>query len=447
MKSNLSIAAALVVIASVLIIDRDLKLWQQEERIIEYDARIYYGYLPAWFIFDDLALEKSDYEYDQGKFWFWAVNTSKGKKVFKTTCGVALMQAPFFLIAHQVAQWYDYPVTGFSEPYKIFMVIGCAFYLFVGLIFLRMILLQCGFSDKVTALTLLTIGLSTNLIYYTTSVPLMSHAFSFALIAGFAYTTLRWVEQREMFFLAMTAIQFGLITLLRLSNAVVLLFFIIYAFRSVESLRKPRGWIMPALFLTLGTILAWIPQILYWKKAAGEFFVYTYSGEGFFWLDPKIKQVLIGFRRGWLIYTPVMIFSLTGLFLMRGAMASLRNAVVAVLLINLYVISSWWCWWYGGCFGQRAMVDSYALLAIPLAATVRYVMSRNVLVRFSGLLVGLFMTWLNIFQSYQYEHGGLHHDAMSSKAWIRQFGRLDPVPDAHKYLVYPDYEAALKGDR
>jgi len=447
MSIKSSSIAVFAVLLCVLYVSWDLKLWEQEERVIENDARIYYGYLPAWLIFDDLALGKSTYEYDEGKHWFWAVDTDKGRKVFKYNCGVALMQAPFFLIAHQVALWYDYPITGFSEPYKIFLIIGSTFYFFTGLWILRSILLVCGFGEAVTAVCILLVGLSTNLMFYTTSNAGMSHTYSFALIALFLFLTLKWVEQKKKAHLAFIALLFGLITLIRPSNGVVLVFFVTYAFLSLREMRSLKSWMLPMLMLLAGTMVAWAPQIYYWWKAAGEFLVYSYGRESFFWLDPKIKQILIGFRKGWLVYTPVMVFALAGFLLMRGSLSRLRMALVVFFVINLYVISCWWCWWYGGGFGHRAFVDTYALWAIPLAAAVRYVAGSNLVVRLSGILVAVFLIWLNVFQSRQFEHFGLHHDAMTYKAWIRQFGRMEPVPDQEKLLVYPEYDAALEGDR
>ena len=41
--------------------------------------------------------------------------------------------------------------------------------------------------------------------------------------------------------------------------------------------------------------------------------------------------------------------------------------ILAILLLALYIFSSWWCWWFGGAFGYRSLVEFYALLAFPFA--------------------------------------------------------------------------------
>ena len=447
MRNNWSGISVFLVLLTALVIDHDLKLWDQKDRVIEHDARIYYGYLPAFFIFDDLRMEKSSYEYEDGKSWFWTVNTEKGKRVFKMSCGLAIMNAPFFLIAHQTAQWYDYPLNGFSEPYKLFLILGAAFYLFVGLWFVRAVLIHLGFTDMVTAIVVLLIGLSSNLLFYATSSAAMSHTASFALVAAFLYLTLRWNDERKVLHLAGIGLVFGLITLVRPTNGIVFLIFLLYSILGPGCFRNWKEWVLSFFFFALGIGLAWFPQIAYWWHVAGEYLVYSYGDERFFWSAPEIRQVLLGFRNGWWIYTPVMFFVIPGFFLMRTGESKWLLPLTVVYMINLYVISSWWCWWYGGSYGQRAFVDTYALWSIPLAATVRGVVGSKAPLKLLSTMLALFFVWLNIFQLDQVEHRSLHHDAMTKRAYFKQFGKLTPVEGIESTLVYPDYESALKGDR
>ncbi|MFM9007641.1 MAG: hypothetical protein ACKORE_03575, partial [Bacteroidota bacterium] len=92
-------------------------------------------------------------------------------------------------------------------------------------------------------------------------------------------------------------------------------------------------------------------------------------------------------------------------------------------------------------------VDIYPLLGFPLAVCVdRILHLRRSLVSGIGLVIVL-LIGLNLFQMLQYVHGGLHHDAMTARGYIRQFGQLHKEAGLDSVLVYPNYDAALRGDR
>src|SRR5690606_36996632 len=91
-------------------------------------------------------------------------------------------------------------------------------------------------------------------------------------------------------------------------------------------------------------------------------------------------------------------------------------AFLLFFAIIIYVTFAWWCWWYGGSFGCRPMVDFLPLLCLPLAAlfTDVFEMKLRIKVLFSLLVVG--MIALNMFQSYQYSIYILH-DSKMTKAY------------------------------
>ncbi|MFN5355934.1 MAG: hypothetical protein ACK5CT_04905 [Bacteroidota bacterium] len=445
-RNRYSIWAIAALIVTALLFDGVLGHWKQSEGVITHDARSYYGYLPAYFIFKDLKTEKSDYQYDEGKYWLWTVTTEKGKEVFKMNCGVALMESPFFLMAHQLAKKLGYPPTGFSLPYRVFILVGALFWFTLGLFLLRDLLLRLGFADMSTALTLLIIGAGTNLLFYATADALMSHVHSFFLVAAAVTLLLRFQQSPGLKTGLLFGLVFGLITLLRLSNAVFIVFVVLLVWPRKGNPRLANP-LMLAAFMLLGIGVAWLPQLAYWKAVAGEYLVYSYGEEGFFFSDPMLKEGLIGFRRGWLVYTPLMILALIGLCVNDSRITALKPAIVALLIIHFYVVVSWWCWWYGGSYGQRAMIDIYPILAFPIALCVdRILHLRRSVVMGLGLLI-VFLIGLNLFQMLQYVHGGLHHDAMTARGYLRQFGQLQKQAGIDSVLVYPDYDAALHGDR
>ena len=81
-KFQLSTLAISIVVLVCLSIDLSFKNWEKQDRVIEWDVHSYYAYLPAFFIYDDIHLEKSDYKFDDDYYLFWPSYTEDGRKIF-----------------------------------------------------------------------------------------------------------------------------------------------------------------------------------------------------------------------------------------------------------------------------------------------------------------------------------------------------------------------------
>ncbi|MCE9539177.1 MAG: hypothetical protein K8R85_08165 [Bacteroidetes bacterium] len=399
MKLKLSSVAILIVVLACLTIDMGFKNWEKQQRVIEWDIHSYYAYLPAGWIYKDIHLTKSDYRFDDHYWLFWPNQTAEGKNVIKTTMGMAILYAPFFVVAHTITNLSDYPENGISEPYKFLLLMSTLFYLFVGLDFLKKILKHYKFSDLHTSITILLIGLGTNLTAYASQSAPMSHVYSFCLFAVFIYYTIEWYKSQTIKNTLIIGFSIGLISLIRPSNVIIMLFFTLYNITS-----------------------------LYFN-------------------DPKIMKGLFGFRKGWLIYTPMMAFALAGIFALKGRLKKIRFPIVLFFIVNIYITFSWWCWWYGGSFGQRGLIESYALLAIPFASFVKYVSEKRWYYNASFYCMAAFFIWLNLFQTLQFENMSLHYDGMTRVLYFKQFGKLNKIEDFASYVSSLDYEEAKKGKR
>jgi hypothetical protein len=177
-------------------------------------------------------------------------------------------------------------------------------------------------------------------------------------------------------------------------------------------------------------------QLILWKWKTGQFFYFSYQGEGFDFSNPHVWECLVGFRKGWLVYTPIMLFGILGLFIRDKALKPFMPAIPIILIVLFYVLSSWWCWWYGGSFGFRPMVEWYALLAIPFAALVNKI--GGIKRRIFGVFIGLLIL-LNMFQTHQYNYQTIHWDAMTWPAYKKVFLKRLPPKDFERYLDTPDY--------
>lgn len=427
------------------------KYWTDSERIIAWDVISYYGYLPATFIYNDPTLQFASESPEEVKSKIWYNNTPEGGRVLLTSCGISYLYAPFFFASHLYAKFSSYPANGYSVPYRFGLILSSIFYFALGLFFIRKILSRY-FPPLITALTCVIIGIGTNLFYYTTTEPTMSHVYSFSLVAAFIYYTLKWHDTPSLKYTLIIGFLTGLISLARPTNIIIVLLFILWNIRSFADLKaRIQFFLSQYKFLLLIGVCAfmiWIPQCLYWKTVTGHYFYDCYGNTNrFFFNDPKIWKGLFSYRKGWLLYTPVMTFALIGIFFLRKQVASFFYPVLIFTILNLYIIFSWWCWWYGGGFGLRVLVDCYALLAIPLAAFLFFVWEKGKVLFTAVSLVMLTLVSFSLFQNEQYRTGAIHWDSMSEEAYWANFGKLTPVANFNELLDPIDYEKARQGER
>ena len=332
--------------------------------VIWSDAEGYYLYLPAVFIYGGF----------EGIPYITEVQFSNypgtDKLFTKYTCGVAMLELPFFLAAHAFALADDgMPADGFSAYYRYGIMAAAIFYAFLGILLLRRVL-ERYYQPGVVFVTIVALFFGTNMYFYTVGEPGMSHIYSFFLFALLLYLTPWFYRRGDASAMALTGLLSGLIVLIRPTNAVLLLYLLLFDLRSWRGLRERLHWFgrrLPGLLLFAAvSLLVFTPQFVYWKYLSGEWLLYSYGEEGFSnWNSPKLMHVLFSITNGWLLFAPVSIFALAGMY--PGLCRWKHNIPVIALItgISLYLFASWWMWFFGGAFGYRPMVEFYALLAIP----------------------------------------------------------------------------------
>ena len=402
----------------------------------------YYAYLPMTFIhhdFNTLRLQTyhrtknmadhRDENYTPETMpdrWIPGVVAPNGNHVNIYTCGVAMLQLPFFTIAHILAQPLGFVADGYSLPYRFMLLLGNMFYVMFGLWFLRKILREY-FSEFTTSIVLGIVMLTTNLYYFTAFNGFMAHSYVFCLVAILIFFTTKWHETTGSRYLIGLGFIGGLVTLIRPTDVLFLLIPLLYKITSLSSfLEKIRlFWSKKTSVLVafVAFLLPFLPQLFYWKYVTGNWIYNSYGDYfKFDFAHPHIQEGVIGMNNGWLVYTPVMAFAIIGIFMMRDKRRDFLLPVITFLLIYIYVIYAWWSFNYINGFGSRPMIDAYALLAIPLSIFVEKMQKTRVLFSIFLVLIG-FLTWLNIFQTEQMSHQILISEQNNEAFWIESFGK------------------------
>ncbi len=449
-QNSLSYLAIAIIAIYIIVVNFNTRYWEKDDRVIINDIKLYYVYLPAIVIHNDLSFEYVDKIYEKNINHIWFIPSPKGIRTVITTFGMSIAYSPFFMIAHSLAPPLGYDANGYSLPYKFALMFSSLAYALMGLFFLRKLLLKY-FNNTVTLITLLIIGLGTNLTVYLTKEAPMPHSYEFGLISIYLYFVSKWYEKPKFMNSFWVGFLAGLITLIRPTNILVLLILFFWGITSFKDMNQRIRFFTRSYKLVIimagSFILIWLPQFLYWYDISGSIFFNSYekSGSSFYFNNPQIINQWFSYRKGWLLYTPIMIFALTGLvFLARGRKA-LFIPVLLYFLGMVFILSSWWSWWFGGGFSIRSYIDMYGVMAIPIAASLTAAMKSKLPVKIITLSIVGFLIFVNLFQTYQYRKGIIHYDSMTKKAYWAVFLKKHHTHDFYQLLEKPDYQKARKG--
>lgn len=447
-RKNLSLLAILVVAIACTWNLFNEKLWVKHG-VMVWDVACYYGYLPKAFNHkaDSLTYEEKVFEgmYHSSKY----VIAPNGAKVLKTSMGMAFMYLPFYgcgYINHYINN--ASPGSGMEIEYRRAMQFYGTFITLLGLLLLRS-LLRRYFHEGVVAGAIMLLFFGTNLFYYTLYEGCMTHATNFMLVLLYITMLRKWLVKPALGNSIVMGLLLGLMSLIRPTNMAVVLFFVLLDITSIDGFKNRVLFLFKKwhLFIIMAVCIfvVWIPQFLYWKNVTGDYYFYSYLDERFFFDKPKILYGLLGWRKGWLIYTPLAVFMMLGFFFLSRYAKEMLLMSIAYFVLFVYIIFSWWSWWYGGSYSCRPMVDIYGILALPLAAFLQFVfIEKGKAVKTFIASILFLLVSLNLFQTYQYQAGYIHSSNMSYAAYRYVFFKAEFVPDS---LLSPSpAKEALRGE-
>ena len=398
------------------------------KRLIEVDAKGYYAYLPALFIYHDLNFgffEKIEQDKFQNKNFYDYRTAADGRIINKYYCGTALLEMPFFIIAHSFSHLLDLNTDGYSKIYYILIGIGALCYVFIGLYFLDLTLIHYKINTLQRAIVLITSVFGTHLFYYAVCEPGMSHVYSFAFISLFIYSAQQYFFSEHKKYMPLLALLWGIIILVRPINGLII-FILPFMAGNLTRLKqgfanafKNKIYLLFCFLVFTGTMAV---QLIYYKIATGEFFIYSYTNEHFYFFDPHIVAILFSYKKGLFLYTPVFLLSFAGCYFLWKSSRFQFYSWLTFFLIITYVFSCWWLWFYGGSFSSRVYVEYIPLFMILLAMALNQI---NLKWLFNSLIVILII--ICQVQTYQYRYNIIHWSEMTKEKYWNIFLRIDKL--------------------
>ncbi len=346
--------------------------------IIGSDGLGYYAHLRSLIIDHDLHYENefTDFTPFNHSTPNYDIRSETGHVPNKYPIGCSLLWAPFFLVAHGAANAANMlgaalPLNGYSMIYEVFIGLGTLFYGGLGIILIYR-MLRMFFDRDVALFSIPVFIFSSNVLHYLVNEPSMSHGASMFIVALFAYIWIKNYGGKTISSYFPLGLASGMMIMVRPQNG---LFMILPLLEMIDVARRDR--FAPArlsiqlkhgLFYLLTILFTMIPQFIVWKILYGRFIVYSYTGEGFNFFEPKLIQTLFSSKHGLISWTPIILFCVLGLLLFMKNERKIGSFLLTALILQWILNASWCNWWFGAAYGGRAFMNCTFIFIMGLAA-------------------------------------------------------------------------------
>lgn len=346
-----------------------------------FDTVAYTAWLRSLVVDGDLEVgdEFAHYGYghERGK-------TETGYTVNEWAVGSAVLWSPFYLVVHGLVRLVNVlggsvPADGYSPPYVWAISLSSALY-GLGAVGLTYRVARCLFPPRPALLALVTVWLSSPLVFYMYSHPAMSHAcdaFAYALLLFVWYHTR---HRSDWLAAALRGAAAGLCALVRQLNAVFVLFllgellFEVLRAQRADQLDRARwnSWLARVIALCLAWWLVFLPQLIVWRVVFGGWIVlnpYRYGvGLGFDWLRPHLLEVLFSTNRGLFLWSPVLALGALGGWWLWKRDRRLTGLLMTNFALQLYVVAAWGAYSGAAAFGARFFTNMVPAFGLGLTA-------------------------------------------------------------------------------
>ena len=285
--------------------------------------------------------------------------TDTGLLANKYGVGWSVVSLPFYLVADGLTGLArslgasGLKRDGYNPVYQICLQIGHFLLAILSLLLVHRVMLRWC-SPQAALPGLLFIWLCSPLLYYQTSNLSMSHGVTFFAVALLLWSLSRAIDDParvRWWLLAGAATSLAAVT--RFQTAIIGLIPIIVWLHQHRRLGQPWRCVVVC---ALGAAPLVVLQLYAWKTVYGRWLISSYgeNNEGFDFANPALTQVLFSPYHGLFHWHPFLLAGLVGMFFFARRNPVPGCALLAVAALTIYINASWWCWWFGASFGQRA---------------------------------------------------------------------------------------------
>lgn len=347
------------------------------------DGEGYYSYLPAIYLLKDKTFQKNN----ETKFKHtgekndYILEMGNGRFVNKYFAGVSLMATPAFLLITAALEVSGIDADGYNIHYHIGMyafslLLFCfGFWWYSKLISAKY---QLSSNQKWIFLVIL---IATP--WFFTSMYAVMYANNylfFCFVAALALLLKIKEEPTKRGYIYLFFFLVGLVTVIRPTS---LLFLVIlpYFFDSWKDFMDfVKTHLLKLKTIVIGLLLYALPvayQFGVWKWQSGSYFLWSYGGEGFNWLNPQLFEVFFGYRNGILFHSPLLLLPLIYSIVVFRKQRFKSIIYLLYFFLVCYMSASWWCYDFETKYGLRNFNEFYVFLLLPLFDMVKVVQSKK----------------------------------------------------------------------
>jgi hypothetical protein len=353
------------------------------------DGNGYYAYLRSIVIDHDLKFENEfqhadpafkEYVFEEDGELRPIMKMPTGYVRNQWATGSSLLWSPFYVLIHGVVGFANLlggqiPADGYSAPYRWACSLATVIYAFIGLILVYRIAEK--FTDRRCAL------LATLAIWFASPLPVYMYFLPFHVpaLASFTVSLLiwYWLHRSDRKGLKEWAIWGGIggfvVSVYYLDAIFILIPFaewmkeFIAALRSSHRANKIREIFLKGCLFTLSLVLVLMPNFIIKWIIHGSPLNTGYNDE-FFWSSPRLWQVAFSSEHGMLVWTPVILFAIFGLFLFVRSERWIGGILVVIFTVFYYFVACYQNWHGQSSFGNRFFVAFTPVFVIGTAVSI-----------------------------------------------------------------------------
>ena len=351
-----------------------------------------------------------------------------GKTINQYPPGLGLIELPAFLLAHGIAKLFGLDAAGVHGLYDYVVVAWLLLISIAGYFAFWACTERLGATAGISAWVVLATYFASNLVHYVSKEPFMAHATGFALVALGSFLLVSSSFAASWRRSALAGLIFGFLLITRNSNlALAPWFAALVVFRRISLDRLCPMALALLLPAALQGLLFWLMK--------GQLGIAGYSDEQTFSAGiAGLGNVLFSAWRGLFVIHPI--FLLLVVVCISGA---LRPSPVRVLFLGAlasffgaWIINgTWWCWWFGASFGNRAFIEFLPPLSLAWCA---------------GWCAGVFKPrWVRLFPATVSCCLALNAIAWSGYL-LKRYSHVDPLTISDTYLWWmPRHGSRFEG--
>jgi hypothetical protein len=283
--------------------------------------------------------------------------------------GASFLVIPFVLAGDLLQALF--PSVAFFNPVTFTIMLSSLCMSLTAVLIFKICVLM-GAGEKASVITALVYAFGT--IAWAFSESFFPHTISAFLVTSGIYLVLRYARRdgESIEFLAVSGFILGYAVLVEYPIVLVLLPVLCYLYVRKRDLII-LGYFLVPYILSVSSV--WLYNAICFDSPFifPEQYGVLLAQKGVPWAEVFSNPIQMGLYgllfdqfRGLFYYSPVLLFTLPGFYLLYKDHREETVLFAATFLIFLFFYSKWWCWFGGSSFGPRFLLPVLPLLTIPL---------------------------------------------------------------------------------